>query len=92
MGLKKGQTNNHKGRPAGVTNKVSTDLRTWLTSFLENERDQLQQDWKTLTPAQRITLWERLLKFCLPQLQSSELKTEFDKLTDEQLDHLLNKP
>ena len=78
------------GRKQGTPNAVTGDLRTWLTTFLQEQREQLQTDWKHLKPAQRIALFEKLLRYCLPQLQNTEFKTDFDKLDDEQLNTIIN--
>ncbi len=86
----KGYTNNPNGRPKGVPNKVTTDLRQWITNFLEENREQIQQDWKGLEPKDRIVLFEKLLKYALPTLQATSLTTDFDKLTDEQLDTIID--
>ena len=85
----KGQTNNPNGRPKGIPNKVTTDLREWITNFLENNREQIQQDWKGLEPKDRIVLFEKLLKYALPTLQATSLITDFERLTDEQLDDVI---
>lgn len=78
------------GRKKGTPNKTTKDLRSWLTAFLENKQQQIEKDWHKLTPSQRINLFERLLKFVLPTLQSAELKTDFEKLSDTDVDKLLN--
>ena len=85
----KGQTNNPNGRPKGIPNKVTTDLREWITNFLEDNREQIQQDWKGLEPKDRIVLFEKLLKYALPTLQATSLTTDFERLTDEQLDMII---
>ena len=85
----KGQTNNPNGRPKGIPNKVTTDLREWITNFLEDNREQIQQDWKGLEAKDRIVLFEKLLKYALPTLQATSLTTDFERLTDEQLDMII---
>ena len=85
----KGQTNNPNGRPKGIPNKVTTDLRQWITNFLEENREQIQEDWKALEPKDRIVLFEKLLKYALPTLQATSLTTDFERLTDEQLDTII---
>jgi hypothetical protein len=70
MPFKRGVSGNQNGRPRGVANKTTTDLRQWITSFLENNKEQLQSDWQTLEPRERILLFERYLKYTLPSLQS----------------------
>ncbi|WP_084489977.1 hypothetical protein [Niabella ginsenosidivorans] len=87
-GRKKG-TPKTGGRIAGTPNKVTGNLREWITAFIENNRGQIQQDWLALEPKDRIVLFERLLKYSLPQLQATSLTTNFEQLTDEQLDIII---
>lgn len=91
MGLKKGQTNNPNGRKPGTKNKVTADLRSWVTSFISGQTSQIEKDWKRLEPQQRIILFERLLKYSLPTLQSTHLTTDLDKISSEQVDELFHK-
>lgn len=89
MGIKKGHTNNPKGRPPGKPNKVTQDLRQWVKNFISGKTDEIERDWKLLEPKDRIVLFEKLLKYSLPTLQSTELKTDFNQMTDEQLDFVI---
>ena len=75
MGLKKGMTNNVNGRPPGTPNKVSADLRKWIMDFLDDNREQVLKDWKSLESKDRLILFERLLKYSLPTLQATSITT-----------------
>jgi hypothetical protein len=90
MPLPKGTTNNPNGRPAGVPNKVTADLRAWVAAFIDEQREQIVKDWAALDPKDRIVMFEKLLRFVLPTLQATTLQTDFDRLTDEQLDRIIN--
>lgn len=85
MAFKKGTSGNPAGKPKGAVNKTTSDLRQWVTSFIEGNRAQIQKDWQALEPKDRIVLFERLLKYTLPTLQATSLTTDFEKLSDEQL-------
>lgn len=91
MPFKKGQSGNKAGRPKRSTNKATTDLRTWLTSFIESNRKQIEKDWLLLEPKDRLILFERLLKFTLPTLQATSLDLGFEKLSDTDLDKIISK-
>lgn len=79
------------GRKAGTPNKVTTDLRQWINNFINNNRKQIQQDWQQLEPKDRIVLFERLLKYTLPTLQSTSLDIDIESLNDEQLDYIIER-
>lgn len=90
MGLSKGKTNNKNRRPKGIPNKVTAGIREFLTQFLDDRKEQLAKDFDALPPAQRLYMFEKLLRFTLPTLQSATLTTDFAKLTNQELDLILN--
>lgn len=67
--FKKGNSGNPKGRPAGAQNKSNTDLRNFLTDFLEQNKDTLQKDFTEIEPFQRLQIFEKLIKYALPPLK-----------------------
>lgn len=89
MKYEKGQSGNLSGRPAGVKNKDTARLREWVTKFLEENLDQLREDWKALEPRERFTMFEKLLKYSLPTLQATALTNDYERLTDEDLDKII---
>lgn len=78
------------GRPKGSPNRVTGELREWISNFISNNKDLIQQDFNTLDPKDRIMMFEKLLKYALPTLQSTSLSNDFEKLTDEQLDKIID--
>ena len=93
MGQLKGNTGNPHGRPKGTPNKATTDLRQWISNFIDDNRAQIQEDWQALEPKDRIVMFEKLLKYSLPTLQAVQMdvKTELEALTDDQLDAIIQK-
>lgn len=89
--LKKGETANPNGRPKGTPNKVTTDLRQSITDFLNENWEQVKQDFEQLTPKDRLMFIEKLLKYSVPALQATSLDIDFNKMTDEQLDLIIEK-
>ena len=90
MPIPKGVTNNPNGRPKGSQNKATADLRQWLTEFVHGQREQILLDWQSLEPKDRIVMFEKLMRFVLPTLQAATLQTDFERLTDTQLDDIIN--
>ncbi|HNJ25064.1 MAG TPA: hypothetical protein PLC62_00755 [Chitinophagaceae bacterium] len=91
MPFEKGISGNMAGRPKGTPNKATNDLRKWITSFIEENREQIKADWKTLEPKDRLMMFEKLLKFALPTLQAQSLDIGFERLPDEQLNELFER-
>jgi hypothetical protein len=78
------------GREKGTPNKVTTDLRTWINELLNSNRGQIVKDIKRLEPQQRVMIFEKLLSYAVPKMQSVEAKIDLNRLTDEQLDMIIN--
>ncbi|MDR1348368.1 MAG: hypothetical protein LBJ63_08110 [Prevotellaceae bacterium] len=89
MTRKKG-TQKTGGRTKGVPNKVTTDLRTWIHDLLNSNRQQIDKDIKQLEPQQRVMLFEKLLSYAIPKMQSVEAKIDIEQLTDEQINLIIN--
>jgi hypothetical protein len=90
MPFKKGESGNVTGRPVGTTNKNTNKLRDWITEFLEENKDRVREDWLLLEPKDRIVLFEKLLKYSLPTLQATTLSTDFESMTDTDLDRIIS--
>lgn len=77
------------GRPKGSPNRVTAELREWITLFIASNKELIQQDFETLDAKDRLLIFEKLLKYALPALQSTSLTTDFDRMSDEQLDRVI---
>lgn len=73
MGLPKGKTNNVNGRPKGSKNKSTQELKEMVNTFISNNADQFQADFKKLDPKDRVMLYEKMLKYVLPTQQKMEI-------------------
>ena len=87
MPFKKGLSGNNLGRPIGAKGK--NNLREFITEFLEENTERLKKDFELLEPKDRIVLFEKLLKYSLPTLQATTLSTNLDKLSDTELDTII---
>ncbi len=86
MGLPKGRTNNRYGRPKGTPNKVTGSLKQAISQFLNENWDNVYQDWQTLEPEKRIQFYEKLIRYILPPATD-----ELGRLTSDELDTLIER-
>jgi hypothetical protein len=86
MKYKKGESGNPAGRKKGKPNRTTDQIRAMLHDFINTNIETLQTDFESMEPEKRLSFFERLLKHILPApLQ------ELERLSDEQLDELINR-
>jgi hypothetical protein len=90
MPFKKGQSGNLKGRTKGSQNLVTKQIRECITLFLENNFERLENDFESLPPRDRIKVYCDLLQYGVPKLQTVQLESDFERLTDSELDTIIN--
>ena len=91
MPFRKGESGNPSGRPKGAKNKLTEELRNRITVFLSDHFDTIQTDFQRMDPEERARLYFGLLKFGLPQLQAVSMDLQLERMTDEQLDMVLER-
>ena len=82
---RKGETGNKGGRPPGSQNKVSAELRQAISDFLMENVDEVRETWKDLKPQQKVMFWRDLLRYAVPVLQSTEIISDFERMSEAQL-------
>lgn len=78
------------GRAKGTPNKITSTFREYLTALLNENRKQIEADLKALDPKERLLLLEKLMQYVIPKQQAVNTTIEFDSLSDEQLDYLID--
>lgn len=93
MPFKKGKVTNHKGRPAGVSNKVTTRTREAIEKIVSDQLPQIINDFQVLDPHDRINCFLKMLSFILPRLSTVEVKEDpaamDEKVIDSRIKELL---
>lgn len=78
------------GRVKGTPNKVTYSLKEWITSLIDKQRTQIEQDLQELEPKERLQMIEKLMQYVIPKQAAQQVKLDFDSLTDAQLEQLVN--
>jgi len=77
------------GRLAGTTNKVTTEMKTWLKGLIDNNRQQIEKDLKSLEPKDRLLILERLMQYTVPKMQAVTAQIDLNCISDEQLNQII---
>lgn len=72
MAQQKGHTGNPNGRPKGTPNKLTSTVRSWIVELINDNREQIEKDLKSLKPVERLTFIERLLPYILPKVERAD--------------------
>jgi hypothetical protein len=83
--------NNPNGRPKGSPNKSSFELREKIKIFLSSNFDNMQAEYKKLDGLQKLTFYERLIKYVVPIMNNNEVAINFEQLTESELDEIINR-
>jgi len=78
------------GRAAGTPNKVTGTLKSWITDLINCNRSQMEKDLKNLDPKDRLMFLEKMMQYVIPKHAAQQVKLDFDSLTDEQLQQIIN--
>ncbi len=77
------------GRQKGTPNKTTVKNRDWISDVLRKNRKKLETELKQLRGRDFVVLYEKFFSYVTPKITVENVN--FDKLTDSQLDELINK-
>ena len=70
----------NEGRPKGIPNKTTTEIREAFSELLQGNLEQLKVDIASLEPASRVKLLLDMAQFVVPKLRSVDLKTDEEEI------------
>ena len=78
------------GRQKGTPNKVTGDVRQWLSELIDSNRSQIEKDIKKLDPKDRLQILEKFMQYTIPKMQSISANIDLNELTDQKLNTIIN--
>ncbi|MDD3322913.1 MAG: hypothetical protein PHS59_15860 [Paludibacter sp.] len=72
--MKKGQTNNINGRPKGTPNKVTTELREWISNLIDSNKEQIEKDLMSIEPDKRLAMLEKFMQYVIPKQKEEPIE------------------
>lgn len=77
------------GRKKGTPNKITGDLKEWVSDLLNENRRQFEEDLRGLLPVERVKILSGMFNYVMPKQQSLTIDEQVDKET-QVLTRLLN--
>ena len=66
------------GRKSGTPNKVTSTLKEFVASLIDQNREQMERDLKTLSPRDRLFALDKLMQYIIPKNQSQSINMKDD--------------
>lgn len=89
--MEKGKTNNPNGRPLGTPNKISTELKQWISNLIDNNKEQFEADLANVEPEKRLLILEKLLQYVIPKQRENQLNLEDESMKNALYDKFFNR-
>lgn len=88
--MRKGKTNNPNGRPKGIPNKTTSEIKEFLTKIVSDNKEQIERDLRELEPKERLQILEKFIQYVVPKMQNVQSVVDIKSISDEQIDEIIN--
>ncbi len=78
------------GRIKCTSYRTTASIREWLVNLIGKNQKQIEKDLKELEPMARLNIITKILPFAVPKMQEVNATIDIDKITDEQLDMVID--
>jgi len=68
------------GRQPGSQNRVTSEMKAWLTEIIEDNKPQFVENLKKLEPEKHVQIVEKLLAYIVPKPQNLDIQIEYREL------------
>jgi hypothetical protein len=91
MPFNKGFSGNPNGRKKGSANKITSNIRNVLNSFIEANQDNIQPIFDQLEPKDKLKFIVEVLPYITPKFQSIKIEPSQSNFEENPLDILISK-
>lgn len=70
------------GRVKGTPNRVTANVKDWISQVIDKNRRQMERDLKVLPPKDRLLMLEKLMQYVVPK-QKTEMEIRQVTVEDE---------
>ena len=89
MAFRKGDKNiNRQGRPPGVQNKSTEEIRQMLGLIIEENLPRIREAIKEMKTEKLINTIDKLLRHYMPRQREHEVKMDLEALSQEDLEYM----
>lgn len=78
MANRKGNVTNPAGRPVGSPNKTTKEMQLIIADVVAKNLEKLEEDFLKVSPATRLTLLEKYMKYVIPTLSQQNVNQLVD--------------
>ena len=77
------------GRQKGTLNKATANLKATIQGIVERQFETLEDDLENIDPKDKLNIVLKLIEYVLPKQR--ETKIDFNSLSDDEIDNLINR-